>query len=349
MKFALLSHLPWPEGTSQKRILENTIEEVQCAEEVGFHSAWFAEHHFSRYGIGSSSLIIVAAMAANTKKIRLGTAVLVPTMHNPVRVAEDTATVDLVSNGRLDVGLGRGSAEYESVAYDVDQSDSQERFREAVGIIKGVWTTQNYSIKGRFFNVREANLVPQPIQQPHPPIYIAATRTPATLEFAISGGYPILMGPTMDTNIALEWCQNFDTLSKQSGGTASISDIPFFRYFYVAETQEQAQRDTEAALNWSLDMIQWRRTFSTGGEVPHRMDEWRKVRTELPETLDNIYKKRAVIGTPEDCVAKIEELRSQGIEYFGCNFAYGGMDHDKVIRSMQLFAEEVMPHFSESD
>lgn len=346
MKFALLSHLPWPEGTDQKRIIENTIEETQHGEELGFTGAWFAEHHFSRYGIGSSSMVLMSALAAHTKKIRLGTAVIVPTMHNPVRVAEDTATVDLISGGRLDVGLGRGSAEYEFATYGVDQGNDQERFREAVGIIKGLWTNQNYSSEGKFYGVKQANLVPQPLQRPHPPIYIAATRTLATLEFAISEGHPILMGPTMDTDASVEWCQRFGTMSAQSGESSPMSRIPFFRYLYVAETEDQARKDTGAALEWSLDMIQWRRTFSRGSEVNQRIEDWRKTRTEQPPSLDHVYEKRAVIGTPEQCVAKIKELQAQGIGYFGCNFAYGGMDHQKVMRSMELFAREVMPRFA---
>ena len=345
MKFALLTHLPWPEGVDPRRIVECAIEEIQLAEELGFHSAWLTEHHFSRYGLGSSPMVLVSTMAAHTKTIRLGTAVIIPNLHSPVKVAEETALVDLVSGGRLDVGLGRGSADYEFFDYDVDQNESQERFRESVGIIKGLWTTQDYSNEGRFYNVRHANLVPQPVQKPHPPIYIAATRTPATLEFAVSGGHPILMGPTIDTATALEWCHGYETMSLQAGQTEPMSRIPFFRYCYVAETEEQAREDTKAALRWSLDMIEWRKTFKEGGEVNHRIEDWRKSRTSTPESLDHVYEKRAVIGTPEQCVAKIKELREHGIEYFGCNFAYGGMDHAKLMRSMELFAKEVMPHF----
>ena len=110
MKFALLTHLPRPEGTDPSVIIAETIEQVKHGEELGFYSAWFAKHHFSRYGIGSSSLVIASGVATSTKKIRLGTAVLVPPLHNPIRLAEDTATVDVISRGRLDVGFGRGAA-----------------------------------------------------------------------------------------------------------------------------------------------------------------------------------------------------------------------------------------------
>ena len=127
-----------------------------------------------------------------------------------------------------------------------------------------------------------------------------------------------------------------------------MSQIPFFRYFYVAETEEQARRDTEAALNWTLDIIQWRSTFAEGSEVNLQLDQWRRERTEIPPSFDYLYENRAIIGTPDQCVAKIKELEEQGIEYFGCNFAFGGMDHRLVMSSMELFAKEVMPHFAGS-
>ena len=346
MKFALFSHVPWPEGADPKRIVEETTEQVQHGESLGFYSAWLAEHHFSRYGLGSSSLILASTIAAHTRKIRLGTAVLVPALHNPIRLAEDTATLDLVSDGRLDVGFGRGSAGYEYSGYDVDWEESQERFRESIAVIQALWTTPDYSHEGRYYRVKRANLVPAPVQRPHPPIYIAATRTPATLEFAVSTGYPLMVGVVLDTSDALDLCCRFVAGSRQAGHDVPMSRIPFFRYFYVAETEEQARRDTEESLNWNLDMIQWRGQFPEGSEVNHQLDHWRRARTELPPSFDYLLEHRAIIGTPDQCVAKIKMLQEAGVDYFGCNFAFGGIDHRKVMSSMELFAKEVMPKFA---
>ena len=145
MKFGLFTHIPWPEGSDPTTVLEQTAEEVRYGEELGFHSAWLAEHHFSRYGLGSSSLVLATHIAARTSRIRLGTAVLVPTLHNPIRLAEDTATLDSISGGRLDVGFGRGSDNYEYKSYNVAWEESQERFQEAIGVIQGLWTTGDYS------------------------------------------------------------------------------------------------------------------------------------------------------------------------------------------------------------
>ena len=107
MKLATLSHIPWPENNlDPKTLMENACAEVVLAENLGFDSAWFAEHHFSRYGLGSSSLMVLSHIAAITKTIELGTAVLLPTLHNPIKLAEDTATLDVLSQGRLNVGFG---------------------------------------------------------------------------------------------------------------------------------------------------------------------------------------------------------------------------------------------------
>ena len=113
MQFGLFTHLPWPENTVPRHPVDEITEQVQYGEALGFQGAWFAEHHFSRYGLGSASLVLLGALAAQTRTIRLqGTAVLVPTLHHPIRLAEDIAMVDVVSNGRLDVGFRRGSAGY---------------------------------------------------------------------------------------------------------------------------------------------------------------------------------------------------------------------------------------------
>ncbi len=345
MKFGLFTHIPWPEGMEPKQVLDHTTEEVVYAEELGFHSAWVAEHHFSRYGLGSSSLVFSASVAAQTKKIRLGTAILVPPLHHPIKLAEDAATLDLVSGGRLDAGFGRGSAGYEYAGYKIDRDESQGRFQETINMVQGLWTTPGCSYKGDYFEAEEVNLVPLPLQKPHPPIYIAATRTPATMNFVISTGHPLIIGVVLDTSDAVDLCRTFTKMSKEAGHNVPMSSIPFFRYFYVAETEEQARNDTAAALSWTMDMNQWRRTFSQGSEVYHKMDDWLRDRTELPTSNEHLYDRRAIIGTLEECVAQIKESQSQGIEYFGCNFSFGGMEQGKLLRSMKLFADEVMPHF----
>lgn len=345
MKFALFTHVPWPEGSDPTQIFRETSEQVAYGEALGFYSAWIAEHHFSRYSMGSSSLVLASYIAARTETIRLGTAVLLPTLHHPVRLAEDTATMDAVSGGRLDVGFGRGADSYEYGGFNVDHAESQVRFQESIRIIQGLWTTPEFSFDGQYVQCNKLNLVPPPVQRPHPPIYLAASNTLETLKFVVSTGHTLCIAVVQDTAQSLDLCRRFVAMSKEAGFNVPMSAIPFFRYFYVAETEEQARKDTEAHINWILDIMQWRRFFKEGSEVPYRMADWRRTRTEGTVGADYIYHHRSFIGTPDQCATSIQALRDQGIEYFGCNFAMGGIPQDKVLRSMELFAKEVMPRF----
>jgi alkanesulfonate monooxygenase SsuD/methylene tetrahydromethanopterin reductase-like flavin-dependent oxidoreductase (luciferase family) len=344
MKFAFFTHVPWPEGTDLRQIIAQTTEQVQYAEELGFHGAWLAEHHFTRYSMASSSLILATHLAARTTRIRVGTAVVVSPLHNPIRIAEDTAMLDLISGGRLDVGFGRGTSGYEYSGYNVAPEESQERFQDSIKIVQGLWTTPDFSYESKYNKLYRINLVPPPVQQPHPPIYLAATRTSATLEFAVSTGHSLCIAVVQDTADALDLCQRFVSMSREAGFHRSMADIPFFRYFYVAETEAQAHQDTAAHLNWVVDIMQWRRFIKEGSEVYRHMDDWRRSRTELPVSYDTLAQNRAIIGTPEQCVARIKALQAHGIDYFGCNFDFGGMEHHKVLCSMELFSKEVMPH-----
>jgi alkanesulfonate monooxygenase SsuD/methylene tetrahydromethanopterin reductase-like flavin-dependent oxidoreductase (luciferase family) len=341
----LFSHLPWPEGTTPGQVFEDTTEQIRYAEDLGFASAWLAEHHFSRYGLGSSQLILAARIAGQTKRIRFGTAVLVPPLHHPIRLAEDIAMLDQVSGGRVEIGFGRGSSGYEYAGYSVSHAESQARFQETIKIVEGLWTTPDFSYEGQFYSFQHVNLVPPPLQQPHPPLYIAATRTPTTLDFVARSGHPIIVGVVLDHADALDRCRRFITLAGEAGNVMSMARIPFFRYLYVAESAEQARQDTRAAMEWTQDMIQWRGTFSSGSEAYQRLDDFRRTRTAPPTSYEHIAEHRAFFGTPDEIVSQIQALQDEGLEHFGCNFAFGNMPHDKVMRSMALFAKEVMPQF----
>jgi alkanesulfonate monooxygenase SsuD/methylene tetrahydromethanopterin reductase-like flavin-dependent oxidoreductase (luciferase family) len=150
----------------------------------------------------------------------------------------------------------------------------------------------------------------------------------------------------LDDSDSIDLCRRYAELSRQAGHNVPISEIPFFRYTYVGETEEAARKEAEAGINWTMDMIQWRRSIEQGSEVYQNMDEWRRSRTVFPTDYDYIYENRSVIGSPEQCVAKIKALQKEGVEYFVCNFSFGGISHEKLMRSMKLFAEEVMPHFT---
>ena len=345
MDFALFSHIPWPEQYTPKGLYSDLTEQANAGEELGFKAIWLAEHHFTRYGLGASSLIIASNIAARTQSIRLGTAVLIPPLHHPVRLAEDTATLDVLSDGRLDVGFGRGAASSEYANFGIDHEESQARYRETIEMVEALWTTPDYTYKGKFNAAQHVNLVPTPLQDPHPPVFVAATRSPESLDFVASTGRRLIVGVVLNTDDAVDLMGRFLQLSSDAGHNVSASDVPFFRYFYVAETEEQAHRDAREALNWTLDLNTWRREFKVGSEVYEPMAEYLSRRTELPPSYEYLAENRAFIGSPDQVAAKIQALHDAGVRYFGCNFAFGGLDQSKQLKSMELFAKEVMTRF----
>ena len=343
MKLALFTHLPWPENVSQQDVFQGAVEQVQVAESSGYHSAWFAEHHFTRYSMGASLGVILGHMAAATQKIRLGTGVIVPVLHNPIRIAEDTATVDILSGGRLDVGFGRGVYSYEYGGFGIPEKDSQKRFRESVLSVQDMLTTRPVSLEGDFYSLRNIDLVPSPIQKPHPPIYIAASRSAETLEFLVENQFLLCIAVVQDTKHALELVSRYKKLCSDSARPSNMSEVPFFRYVHVSETEERAIEATKQHIEWIQDIMQWRRFLMDSTEVDKSILDWRRERSELPPRYEYIRENRAFIGTPEQVAEKILYLKSEGIEYFGANFAMAGLSQKEILATMSLFEDKVMP------
>src|SRR5918998_6183287 len=151
------------------------IEYVQEAERLGFHSLFMVEHHFTGHGQVSASMTLLAYLAAKTRRIRLGTAVVVLPWHNPVLVAEEAATLDLLSNGRLDFGVGKGYRPYEFSGFCIPQDEATARFDEAIEIIRKAWTSKGrFSYEGKLWRYDNIVVEPAPIQQPHPPFWMGA-------------------------------------------------------------------------------------------------------------------------------------------------------------------------------
>ena len=191
MKFGVFSLMQWPEDRSQSDVFANEITQLSLAEEQGYDTAWLAEHHFSRYGIGPSIHLTAAHLAARTSRIRIGTAVTIVPFFHPLRLAEEIAMLDLMSNGRIDWGAGRGYQGHEFSGFGVDITKSHEIFYEQLEIIQRAWSGERFSWEGEYFQFPELACLPTPVQDPHPPFWIAAL-SPSTIEWAAKKGYPVL-------------------------------------------------------------------------------------------------------------------------------------------------------------
>ena len=348
MKFGLFILPSWPDQDTaqQSRAYGEAIEQIQLAEELGFDSVWLAEHHFTRFGICPLALSFAHFVAAKTKTIRVGTGVSVLTFHNPIFLAEETAMLDVLSNGRLDFGVGRGQVVYEYGNLGVDYQTRTQRFQEIVDIIIGLWSAPNFSFHGDFYHLDDMTIAPTPIQRPHPPMYLAVSRSPESVDGAISRNLPILTGANTPNDDVLGIRSLYLDRCAAAGKTPLVDQMPFFRLCYVAEDEKHAKEDPRQALTWVRDLNGLRRTLTGGSEIWMDLEHWRQTRTDLPPAYEQQLKDTTYFGTPDQMKDWIKLLQLEhDVQYFGVSMAFGGFPHTQVMRSMELFAKEVMPDF----
>jgi len=345
MIFGLFSHIAWPAGTTQKQIFEDKIEQVVVGEELGFETTWMAEHHFSRYGLASSLPQFLTYLAAKTKRIRLGTAVSVLPLHNPIFLAEQLAMVDVLSDGRLDVGVGRGFSMTEDRILGIDPEKTSRMYLEAVDVLRGLWTTPGFSHHGEFYNLDDVSIVPVPQQKPHPPIYMAAYQSAANVEAAADRRLPIMVGIILDHEAAANWRPEYHKLAAARGFTVDSTYWPFQRPVFVAETEKEAQEIPREGVMWMWNMVSFTRDTNARPDVDQDFDGWRRAHT-AQVSYQQILEKKALFGTPDQVAAKIKWFRdTYNIHHFIGDFSAGALEQSKVLRSMELFSEKVMPQF----
>lgn len=320
-----------PFGTYYQQLLE----QVELAEELGFHCVWFTEHHFIPYGGPSPNpAVLLAAVAGRTSKIRLGSSVSILPLHGqPLHIAEDYAMVDAVSDGRLEFGVGVGNNPSEYRRLGLSQEESRARFQEALEIILNVWANDPASHEGTFWRFEDVSVYPRLVQQPHPPLWVAGT-SESSLGAAGRNGYNIMTvahpRPPEEVRPGVTaWRAGL----KEAGYVEGDRHCLIHLRGYVHEDDAVARDIGQAAI------ARYNKLSREGlGRAP-RPDEgdW----AGLLATGRNIY------GSPEQCV---ELMRRTMLHYdfdvFGMQFAFGGMPHDHVLASMHLFAREVMPAFA---
>jgi alkanesulfonate monooxygenase SsuD/methylene tetrahydromethanopterin reductase-like flavin-dependent oxidoreductase (luciferase family) len=342
MRFGFFDQLPRADWQSESQRFQDILAQIELGDELGFDTAWLGELHFvPSFSCLASPLMILAAAAQRTTRIRLGTAVTLLPLHNPVKMAEDAATLDVLSNGRLEFGVGRGATPAYFAGYNVPQEESRERFEESLEVILRAWTTERLSYQGKYFRVQDVRVTPQPVQRPYPPIRIAAN-SPDT--FAIAGqlGLPIFASPLINPPDKLREYLDVHRNTLKSGAK---QDVALAFPVHVAESRAQARKECETSLM---------HFFSMAGELikPLATDPVRSYEAyqQLQErvkhvTYDGIDRSVGIFGDPAYCVARMKELREEfPMEEFIAYFNQGGLvAHSTVRRSMELFAREVIP------
>src|ERR687886_3132356 len=191
MQFGLFFVMQRPDHLSERAIYESELAQMVAADELGYDSVWIAEHHFSSFGVCSAPQVLAAAVAGQTKRLRVGMGITLLPLHDPIQIAEELAVPDVLSGGRLEVEIGRPSTEVEYAGYEVPYAESRARVDEGLEVLRGAWTQDPFSYSGPFRRVRDVSLIPKPLQKPHPPVYLACNSA-ETVPIAARHGLPMM-------------------------------------------------------------------------------------------------------------------------------------------------------------
>jgi alkanesulfonate monooxygenase SsuD/methylene tetrahydromethanopterin reductase-like flavin-dependent oxidoreductase (luciferase family) len=297
------------------------------AERLGFHSTFLVEHHFSRSGQVSAPLDLLSWVAARTTSIRVGTAVLVLPWHDPVLLAERAATLDLLSNGRLDFGVGKGYRHSEFAGFGMPMEEAEARFDESLAVILKAWTSdQPFSHKGRFWHYHEIVAEPPTAQKPHPPVWMAAGKPESVRNVAMLGAN-LLLDQFASAEAIGERIALFKAECEARDRIFDPMDVAVARNLYVARHAD----DARAALTRQAS-IHDRMIERSRGPDRSRRSHIMAYADEAGATEAN-----ALFGTPEDIIVGLQELHAVGVRYV---LISGG---DAIRQSMRRFAAEVMP------
>ncbi len=328
------------------------LSEVELAEELGFDEAWFTEHHFHPYGMLPSPNLFLASLAARTERIRIGNMVNVLPLYDPVRLAEEFTMLDHLSRGRLNLGLGSGIRPDEFAPYVIPMGESKPRYYEAFDIIvKALSAGERWDYDGEFNEYIGVSILPKPLQQPYPPICVAA-QSPDSVRWCAERGIPIAQQyfDRERTRLSVGGYREMASAAAKRGtkflGTPSVRQ---FRAVYVAENDDDALAEGEAGF---YQFFRYFAHLPSTEKFPEPSDDgWRYyfgtalawIGELLFEDLDR--ENLIVCGSPERVRSKIRELDEDcgGLETFVGMFTFGHLSHEQVCRSMTLFAREVAP------
>ena len=317
------------------------LQQVIDAERWGLDAIWLAEiHQQASRSVLSAPLTVAAAIATCTRRIKIGTAVQVLPLCHPLRLAEETATVDQISSGRLLLGAGRSGNPRGYAAYGVPYGESRERFYETLDILKRAWTQDSFSYEGRYWHFNEARAVPRPYQQPHPPIRIAGASEDT---FPVLGalGYPLFVAVRSGSLSGLAPDLKAYREAYAAAGHPGRGEVYLRLSLHLADTVRQARDEAEPS------MMQGYKTLTTrleGSPNSRRRAELETVRTI---TYEQVLQDKVVVGSPEYVTDRLLQLREElGIDGILAELNFGGsIPSGLMMQSLQLLCEKVQPHF----
>ena len=375
MKFAAFTTVAASAGEATDAIglLDNLRQQTVMAEELGFEAIWLGEHHFGPYGAGDvpNPILLGADLAARTSRIRIGQMANIAPWWHPIRLAEDLATLDNMTGGRVEVGFGRGIWPYEGPQFHPNadprkDKENRELFRETVQIVREIWTNEYFSHQGTNYTfpvedtvfshpsyppdpiwkdgerVTKLRVTPRPFQKPHPPLWMTVS-TDRSVTTAAELGLKACYWQPPALRIRRRMELYAEVRSKTDGRPFELGeDQAVMRSTYVASSMEEARREAEEGIMSSFifnDPFRGRQVFTNPGETldPDVKLDW-----------DFLEPRTLLVGSPENIVEKIQELQEVcNLDYLLVEFAHQGLPLSKTLQNLENFATKVMPRFSD--
>ena len=333
---------------TQAEAFDQAFSEIDLAEDVGIHSVWLAEMHFAGdRSVLASPLVVASAIAARTKHLRMGTAVQVLPLTNPVRLAEEVATLDHISQGRFEFGIGRSGLARSYVGYNIPYAESQGRFHECLDIVLKAWTEDAFSYEGEFYNYHNVAVSPKPYQQPHPPIRMAAGSND-TYPMVGRMGLPIFLSLR---TVSIEDLQQSVAAYRQAwhdAGQPGEPDLAMRIPVYVADTKEEALAEPqEGMMSFFRNLGQM--VVQSGSEGRELNDERSQRANRLASiSYEEVLQEKVAFGTPDMVVERLQQLREDlGLSMVIAEVSTGlRLPPERVLNSIRLLGEEVAPRLS---
>ncbi|PWU20281.1 MAG: hypothetical protein C5B48_12725 [Candidatus Rokuibacteriota bacterium] len=326
-----------PPGMEESEGFDESLAEMSAAEALGYDHVSLAEIHFQKgRSLLSSPLVVAAAIAARIPRVKIGIAVQVLPLSHPLRLAEDVATVDHLSKGRLDFGVGRSGLPAHYHGFNIPYSQSRERFQETLDILIAAWTQDRFTHEGKYFQFRDVCVMPKPYQKPYPPLRIAAT-TEETYPLVGRMGLPIFIAVRTTSMSQLRHFITGYHESWRAAGHPGRGEVALIVPVYVADTEHRAREEAEGSTMHFFRTIA--EALAKGGTK--REDAARLGRLRYDEVL----KELVVYGNAEAVTDRLLELRDAlGYTTLSVWMNVGSLiPHERVLASMRLFAERVMP------
>jgi len=351
MKFGVFILGDKPNHPSYQEVLANVLQEARWAEELGYDEVWLAEHHFSPYGMLPDLPQVATAIAAQTERIRIGTACMVAPFHDPIQLAERIALVDVLSGGRFDAGFGRGYQAHEFQGFGISMDEATGRYQECVEIVSRLLTEENVSYDGKYFQLQDVTIYPRPIQQPIP-VWGTVMKTPSSFEWLAEKGFGAIIGNPYQVDPDLQGALDIylDVQSKK-GLDAATGNVWALLNAFCHEDDAFARSYPRESVELSIQTHRkYSSPFERGGEIPadyKAYSDWfdKHDKQSYEQVLNSHL---TLMGNPGRIVEKMRTVIDMGWRNIILRMSRGGaMDRAKVYESMKLFAQEVIPAATE--